>query len=145
MDIFDEKTKVYELMSNILNEKKELTRQYDWLQERLNEIEEILKSSYTKTDEEKKKAVEIESQKYFESKKSLLNKSTLDYAKVSRQIAHILKNSDVPLNIQTIHRGLQKLGVEVSRVNLSNNILRRMISEKSSKVTRAARGFYQYG
>lgn len=50
MDIFDKKIKVYELMSNILNEKRELNRQYGCLQERLNEIEKVLKSSYTKTD-----------------------------------------------------------------------------------------------
>lgn len=110
-------------MSNILNEKRELNRQYGCLQERLNEIEKVLKSSHTKTDGEKKKVVEIESQKYFESKKNMRNKSYLDYAKVARQITHILKSSDVPLTIQNIHSGLQKLGVEVSKVNVSNNIL----------------------
>ncbi|WP_207695619.1 hypothetical protein DOK67_0002236 [Enterococcus sp. DIV0212c] len=150
MERHDEKEKIYQLLHELIAERREITQQYYALKERLDFLnnekgtgiqpEPISRASPISAHGISKK--DIEHQKYV---LSLKTKHSIPYDKISRKISSILKEAGTPLNTKQIYCTLTKDSLfAVTYKNLSNNILPRAIRDNSINVEKAYRGFYQY-
>ncbi|HCJ4447718.1 TPA: hypothetical protein NR419_002497 [Listeria innocua] len=150
MDPIQEKEIIYKLMQELILERRELTKQYYFLKERLDildnqKIEHSKDKVVLSSKKEKQQNVlkrEIEYQKY---KLSLGRNKTLLRDKISTTICSILKESGVPLNTKQIyHTLINDFQISLTYQNLAHNILPKAAKEKNLNIERAYRGYYQY-
>ncbi len=92
MGIFDEKKEIYEQMKLLISERREITRTYYELKQKLDQIEKTLineseKKINSKTD---KWSTDVEYQKYILSRKEKRT-STIIYSDIALKIASFLK------------------------------------------------------
>lgn len=148
MNNSEEKEIIYQLMQAIMTERRQLTKQYFDLKDKLDQITDI-KTKISENDKlQQKTQVQIrketiENDKYFLSKKD--GTFYLPYSKIALQITHILKNSGIPLTNKQIYEKLvNDFHVSINYSNLSNNILPRMNTDSAINVEKITRGFWQY-
>ncbi|EIS4909455.1 hypothetical protein LZZ53_001879 [Listeria innocua] len=148
MNISDERETIYHLMQEIMTERRQLTKQYFDLKERLNKInlttiKVIEEQKPQKKSQSQIRKENIENDKYFLSKKE--GKTYLPYSKIALQISHILKKHGLPLSNKQIYEKLvNDFQLSINYSNLSNNILPRMNLDSSINVEKVTRGFWQY-
>ncbi|AQP73365.1 hypothetical protein ACEXFN_000651 [Listeria monocytogenes] len=148
MNISDERESIYHLMQEIMTERRQLTKQYFDLKERLNKInlttiKVIEEQKPQKKSQSQIRKENIENDKYFLSKKE--GKTYLPYSKIALQISHILKKHGLPLSNKQIYEKLvNDFQLSINYSNLSNNILPRMNLDSSINVEKVTRGFWQY-
>ncbi|WP_314066263.1 hypothetical protein [uncultured Vagococcus sp.] len=148
MNISDERETIYHLMQEIMTERRQLTKQYFDLKERLNKINLTIIKVIEEQKPQKKSQSQIrkeniENDKYFLSKKE--GKTYLPYSKIALQISHILKKHGLPLSNKQIYEKLvNDFQLSINYSNLSNNILPRMNLDSSINVEKVTRGFWQY-
>ncbi|EAC2925508.1 hypothetical protein TP95_14980, partial [Listeria monocytogenes] len=129
-------------------ERRQLTKQYFDLKERLNKInlttiKVIEEQKPQKKSQSQIRKENIENDKYFLSKKE--GKTYLPYSKIALQISHILKKHGLPLSNKQIYEKLvNDFQLSINYSNLSNNILPRMNLDSSINVEKVTRGFWQY-
>ncbi|HAK1345165.1 TPA: hypothetical protein H1122_002764, partial [Listeria monocytogenes] len=109
MNISDERESIYHLMQEIMTERRQLTKQYFDLKERLNKInlttiKVIEEQKPQKKSQSQIRKENIENDKYFLSKKE--GKTYLPYSKIALQISHILKKHGLPLSNKQIYEKL---------------------------------------
>ncbi|EAH0391601.1 hypothetical protein D3H08_14780, partial [Listeria monocytogenes] len=132
----------------IMTERRQLTKQYFDLKERLNKInlttiKVIEEQKPQKKSQSQIRKENIENDKYFLSKKE--GKTYLPYSKIALQISHILKKHGLPLSNKQIYEKLvNDFQLSINYSNLSNNILPRMNLDSSINVEKVTRGFWQY-
>lgn len=151
MDNSSEKKYVYEQMKLIIEERRELTKQYDELKERLDLIDHSkfrIEPTKDKTLRGKEKQTifkkESEYQRYMISKKSNQSKS-VPYQIIGLTISSILKEAGRPLSNKEIYTILNDSSeIEVNYKNLTMNILPKMDKDSKMNVERAYRGYWQY-
>lgn len=149
MDIRDEKCRVYEQLKLLMEERRELSRQYYDLKEYLIHLEDnqITKKTSEKLHREVKPMNiknEKELQDFFTQRKTIgkLHRSYKDYGFI---IASILKESGKPLSSKQVYRKLTEMcDVVPDYRNLVNNILPKINRDESLPVERAMRGYWQY-
>ncbi|HBL6231539.1 TPA: hypothetical protein LR709_001939, partial [Listeria monocytogenes] len=135
MNISDERESIYHLMQEIMTERRQLTKQYFDLKERLNKInlttiKVIEEQKPQKKSQSQIRKENIENDKYFLSKKE--GKTYLPYSKIALQISHILKKHGLPLSNKQIYEKLvNDFQLSINYSNLSNNILPRMNLDSS--------------
>lgn len=151
MDNSSEKKYVYEQMKMIFEERRELTKQYHDLKERLtlldqsnfkNEPEKLanFKAKEKKADFKK----ESEYQRYILSKNSYRSK-IISYQTIGLTISSLLKEAGRPLSNKEIYNRLNETNeIEVNYKNLTMNILPKMNKDSKMNVERAYRGYWQY-
>ncbi|MBF2397076.1 hypothetical protein [Listeria seeligeri] len=151
MDNSSEKKYVYEQMKMIVEERRELTKQYHDLKERLTlldhsnfkmEPEKLgdFKSKEKKDDFKK----ESEYQRYILSKNSYRSK-IISYQTIGLTISSLLKEAGRPLSNREIYNRLNETNeIEVNYKNLTMNILPKMNKDPKMNVERAYRGYWQY-
>ncbi|EAA0037412.1 hypothetical protein EGI36_14615, partial [Listeria monocytogenes] len=143
-----ERESIYHLMQEIMTERRQLTKQYFDLKERLNKInlttiKVIEEQKPQKKSQSQIRKENIENDKYFLSKKE--GKTYLPYSKIALQISHILKKHGLPLSNKQIYEKLvNDFQLSINYSNLSNNILPRMNLDSSINVEKVTRGFWQY-
>jgi len=127
MDKFDEKELIYQQMNLLMEERRELTKLYNALKDRLSNLDIKQDVDYSvKKNISKIPKSEIENQKYLLAKKEGI-KQNQSYQKISLTIASILKEASVPLSNKEIYRILTKEQLlTISYPNLTNNILPRI-------------------
>ncbi|HFP6581204.1 TPA: hypothetical protein ACHJYD_001987 [Enterococcus faecalis] len=149
MELLKEKETIYQLMKELITERRELTKQYYFLKERLKSLDtsqELNHSNeqvlFSRNNQSNSMKQEIEYQKYkLTSKKN----TTIPYDKISIIICSLLKESGTPLNTKQIYHILtQNYSFNLSYQNLTNNILPRTAKDQSLNIEKAYRGFYQY-
>ncbi|HAC1926891.1 TPA_asm: hypothetical protein GI967_13345, partial [Listeria monocytogenes] len=146
MNISDERESIYHLMQEIMTERRQLTKQYFDLKERLNKInlttiKVIEEQKPQKKSQSQIRKENIENDKYFLSKKE--GKTYLPYSKIALQISHILKKHGLPLSNKQIYEKLvNDFQLSINYSNLSNNILPRMNLDSSINVEKVTRGFW---
>ncbi|BDH63986.1 hypothetical protein [Enterococcus faecalis] len=151
MDDSSEKNNIYEQMKLIIEERRELTKQYYELKERLDLLDhsefEIALKKNDILEEKKKQSIfkkESEYQRYMISKKSNQSNS-IPYQIIGLKISSILKDSGRPLSSKEIHATLSESNeIEVSYNNLTMNILPKMNKDSKMNVEKAYRGYWQY-
>lgn len=145
MPIETEKLIIYQLMREIIEERRALSKHYYELKTRLDQLDKkvlnepkISETSLTILEKEK-----INQQDYFHKKNRTYHYNSFD--RVSRTIVSILKESPVPLNNKQILKKLtNEYELSLTLKNLTCNILPKMNSERSLPVQRAYRGYWQY-
>lgn len=146
MDQFDEKHYLYEQMSLIMKERRELTKLYVELKERLEQLD--VKPLDQELDQPNKNLInrkeEIEYQKYMlaknDTKKNISDPKTLGFT-----VASILKETGRPLSSKELFEKLIKKPVGyLTYSNFTNNILPKLNKDSSIHVERACRGYWQY-
>ncbi|MBO0422312.1 hypothetical protein [Enterococcus plantarum] len=145
MDKFDEKELIYRQMDLLMEERRELTKSYNELKDRLRnlDVEQDLDYSIKKNISKIPKS-DIENQKYLLAKKEGI-KQNQSYQKISLTIASILKEAGVPLSNKEIYRILtEEHQLKISYPNLTSNILPRIKEDSSIHVERAYRGYWHY-
>jgi hypothetical protein len=146
VSIQEEKRIIYELMREIILERRELSKQYYELREQLvaldnfKDISIVNKKNASLTILEKEK---IREEDYLHRK----NKSFhyIPFARISKNILSILKESPVPLSNKQLAEKLStdyEVGINYS--NLTSNILPKMLNERELPIEKAYRGYWQY-
>ncbi|GEU13453.1 hypothetical protein QuyetLC_24500 [Bacillus anthracis] len=151
MDNFSEKKLVYEQMNHIIEERRELTKQYYKWKKRLEsldnskiEVEPIKDRKFKKKENENIFKKENEYQKYMISKNDNQSKN-ISFQKIGLTISSILKEAGRPLSNKEIHTILcDSKEININYKNLTMNILPKMNKDSSINVERAYRGYWQY-
>ncbi|MEN2259889.1 hypothetical protein AAH971_00380 [Enterococcus faecalis] len=149
MDNASEKKYIYEQMHLIIEERRELTKLYFQLKERVSLLDksinykEIEKSNTLKVKREGNILnKESNYQQYILSKKS---SNSIPYQKIALTISSILKGSGRPLSNKEIHTILtNKHQIQIGYKNLTMNILPKMHNDSTMNIERAYRGYWQY-
>jgi hypothetical protein len=141
MDKYDEKELIYQQMDLLMKERRELTKTYNELKNRLVFLDSV---DTTKQQSSKIPPTEIENQKYMLAKKEGL-KGNQSYHKIRFTIASILKEAGIPLSNKEIYKRLtEEHQISISYSNFTHNILPRIKEDSSIHVERAYRGYWQY-
>ncbi|EDN7353297.1 hypothetical protein F3286_11770 [Listeria monocytogenes] len=149
MDNTLEKRYVYQQMHLIIEERRELTKLYFQLKERLLLLDEQIKDKElmeTNVPDIKREASilnkESNYQQYILSKKL---SSNIPYQKIALTISSILKGADCPLSNKEIHNILiNENQIQIGYKNLTMNILPKMNNDSKMNIERAYRGYWQY-
>jgi hypothetical protein len=150
MDIFDEKNAIYEQMKLLSTERRELTKAYFELKERLAQLDSTWKSKdkakamQLNPKDKKRFLQDIEYQKYMMNKGQSAH-PYLPYSIISLKIAAILKEAGRPLSNKELFVTLTEAQqFAISYKNLTHNILPRINKDSAVNVERAYRGYWQY-
>lgn len=150
MDNASEKKYIYQQMNLIIEERRELTKLYFQLKERLSLLDksvnskEIEKDNTLKEKREGNNTLNKESnyQQYILSKKTSTN---IPYQKIALTISSILKGSGRPLSNKEIYNILaNEKKIHIGYKNLTMNILPKMNNDSKVNIERAYRGYWQY-
>lgn len=149
MDNASEKKYIYQQMHLIIEERRELTKLYFKLKERLY----LLDKSINCKESEKGNTLKVKReesilnkesnyQQYILSKKS---SNSIPYQKIALTISSILKGSGRPLSNKEIHTILTNENqIQIGYKNLTMNILPKMNNDSKVNIERAYRGYWQY-
>lgn len=140
MDL-NEKEIIQKRITSVLKEIQILTKTYNFLLERLLEVDSDEEPIYYQNNETTYKK-EVEVQNYIHSKSN--KKRGYDYRSLALVIASVLKESGKPLSTKQIYEELNEMGYKLNHSNLSNNILYKINKDSSINVERACRGYWQY-
>ncbi|MFD2307276.1 hypothetical protein [Enterococcus termitis] len=146
MNDFQEKEVIYQLMSDIMQEKKELNQQFNLLKKKLEKLDFATGDTSTIAIAPELSLLKKERIKQQDAYNQQ-NKSNhyISFDRIARTIASILKQSEVPLsNKQLFKRIHAEYEITISYTNLTNNVLRRINESTSIPVERAHRGYWQY-
>ncbi|WP_138314738.1 hypothetical protein [Enterococcus faecium] len=145
MTINSERIMIYQLMQEIIKERRELSKQSFDLKSKLDSLEKeqdhfLGHSEPALTVFEKEK---INQQDYFFKNNKRSHHSSFD--RVSKNILSILKQSPIPLsNKQILNKLTKEYELSISLNNLTCNILPRMKNDQSLPIQKAYRGYWQY-
>ncbi|WP_279280477.1 hypothetical protein [Enterococcus gallinarum] len=136
---------IYNLMKEIIAERRELSRQYYDLKNRLDELKKPSVSSPNQTAENSKgENSQGEKESDFFSIVSNRTKK-MPFERIAFYIIEILRNSTEPVNNKDIISILSSdYGVYLKYSNLISNILPRMGQSKDFKIEKVSRGYWQY-
>ncbi len=148
MDKLDEKCRIYEQMKLIIEERRELTKAYFALKERLNELDctskfnqEIHSSQKQQRDQLKR---EHELQSYYANRNEA-DKHHRSYQDYGVTIASILKEAGKPLSNKQLYETLiASAEIYPTYQNFAHNILPQIQKDDGINVERAMRGYWQY-
>lgn len=148
MGVFDEKKAIYEQMKMLIEERRELTKTYYELKEKLEKLnrQKTGKEPIVQKHRLEKSgwAQEIEHQKYFLSKKNK-KLTSVSYRDLGLDIASFLKEVGVPVPTKRIYEMIkEKHKYEITYSNLRSNILPKINQDSSINIERAYRGYWQY-
>ncbi|MDT1956985.1 hypothetical protein MX629_00935 [Carnobacterium divergens] len=151
MDNSSEKKYVYEQMKLIVEERRELTKQYHDLKERLILLDHSnFKIESVKLDDFKGKEKKDDFKKESEYQRYILSKNShrskiISYQTIGLTISSLLKEAGRPLSNKEIYTLLNETNeIEVNYKNLTMNILPKMNKDSKMNVERAYRGYWQY-
>jgi hypothetical protein len=137
----DEKKRIYQQMTLLLDEIHRLTTLYDSWKERL--LDGPMARNVNKRSTPRSiYSVEVENQHYFENKR--VQRRNYDYQKIALWIASILKESGRPLSTKEIYQRLAESDCTLTYANLSSNILRKLHEDSKINVEKVTRGYWQY-
>lgn len=137
----EEKKIIYSLMKEIVEERRQLNKQYCDLKNWLTNLD---KKNISKDNSSQKNNVpNINNQKKFVEPISTFK--TIPFERIVTYITEILLNSDIPLSNKQLHNKINETyEINITYSNLTNNILPKINENKKIPVTRAYRGFWQY-
>lgn len=145
MSINNEKLIIYQLMRELVKERRELSKQYYDLKTQLDQLEkEDLVTGCNRNQSLKKIEKErIAQEDYYFSKNRTAHHNSFD--RISKNIVSILKQSGVPLsNKQIFEKLTSEYEISISLRNLTCNILPKMKNKRTLPIEKACRGYWQY-
>ncbi|ELS0478054.1 hypothetical protein R4Y59_002662 [Enterococcus faecalis] len=144
LSIEEEKRIIYELMRELIIERRELSKHYYELKQQLDDLgsNDLLENKEHRpmTVLEKEK---IRDSDYFHRNNK--NSHHISFDRISKNILSVLKESPVPLsNKQIAEKLTTEYELNVNYSNLTSNILPKMLKERSLPIEKAYRGYWQY-
>lgn len=145
LSIEEEKRIIYELMRELIIERRELSKHYYELKKQLDDLgnnNDILvnKEHRSMSVLEKEK---IRDSDYFHRNNK--NSHHISFDRISKNILSVLKESPVPLsNKQIAEKLTTEYELNVNYSNLTSNILPKMLKKRSLPIEKAYRGYWQY-
>lgn len=147
MFIYEEKKVVYQLMQEIVSERRELSKQYFDTEIRMGKLEKdgdrfahIKEIRLCALENEK-----VQYQDYFYRTNKIAHLNSFD--KISKNIVSNLKQSTIPFplsNKQILKKLTSEYELSISLKNVTNNILPKMKNKQSLPIQKAHRGYWQY-
>lgn len=145
LSIEEEKRIIYELMRELIIERRELSKHYYELKQQLDALGN---SNELSVNKEHKPMSELEKDKIRDSDYFYRNNKTahhISFDHISKNILSVLKESPVPLSNKRIaEKIITEYELNVSYSNLTSNILPKMLKERSLPIEKAYRGYWQY-
>ena len=144
LSIEEEKRIIYELMRELIIERRELSKHYYELKQQLDD----LGSNDLFENKEHRPMTVLEKEKirggdYFHRNNK--NSHHISFDRISKNILSVLKESPVPLsNKQIAEKLTTEYELNVNYSNLTSNILPKMLKERSLPIEKAYRGYWQY-
>ncbi|EJB2307212.1 hypothetical protein MUD73_000981 [Listeria monocytogenes] len=145
LSIEEEKRIIYELMRELIIERRELSKHYYELKQQLDDLG---KSNDLLVNKEHRPMSVLEKEKirdsdYFHRNNKKSHQISFD--RISKNILSVLKESPVPLsNKQIAEKLTTEYELNVNYSNLTSNILPKMLKERSLPIEKAYRGYWQY-
>lgn len=144
-----EKEIIYELMRQIIEERRELSRQYYDLKLRLDNFDKqsntILLSNPEKRSD---KIVSIHQQyerKRFPTQLPPKEAVKVPFERIAGYIIEILKGKDQPIPCKVIYKALEEdYHIYINYPNLVNNIMPKILRNGRFPVEKASRGYWEY-
>lgn len=148
LNIQEEKKIIYDLLEKLIDERREISKQYSKLKQRLDVLDNSKQMSVD-VSSEKKQAISVLEREKLRNQDYLFSKNKtqhqIPFDRTSKNILAILKQSPIPVSNKQL---LEKLNSEyelcISYKNLTCNILPKMLKERSLPIERACRGYWQY-
>ncbi|WP_301389607.1 hypothetical protein [Enterococcus entomosocium] len=144
LSIEEEKRIIYELMRELIIERRELSKHYYELKQQLDD----LGSNDLLENKEHRPMTVLEKEKIRESDyfhRNNKNSHHISFDRISKNILSVLKESPVPLsNKQIAEKLTTEYELNVNYSNLTSNILPKMLKERSLPIEKAYRGYWQY-
>ena len=152
MELWEEKRLIYELMKQVMEERRELSKNYYELKNHLNLLDEQKSRPLSKMKILRHNLKEIPENQPLEKRKlyegSIITKRQRDnypFERVAGYVIEVLREEGIPLNAKQIHGRLENdFEIYIGYANLKNNILRKMIDLDKFSIEKVTRGFYQY-
>lgn len=145
MDIDKEKELLYQLMRSVIEERRELSKQYMDLKNRLDSLDRSDPIINSKKDGEKGKA----SKHPFAEKRSEYpprRKSKKEpIERIAGYVSEILRKAAIPISsIEIYEQLISNYDLHIQYINFRNNILPRIEDLKQYSIEKAYRGYWQY-
>ncbi|HBI6482364.1 TPA: hypothetical protein K8H53_001671 [Listeria monocytogenes] len=145
LSIEEEKRIIYELMRELILERRELSKHYYELKQQLDDLDNsndlLVKKEHKPMSVLEKEKIR-DSDYFHRNNKSFHHKS---FDRMSKNILSILKGSPIPLsNKQIAEKLITEYELNVSYSNLTSNILPKMLKVRSLPIEKAYRGYWQY-
>ncbi|MGM0338577.1 hypothetical protein [Enterococcus sp. AZ007] len=145
MDIGKEKEIIYQLMRSVIEERRELSKQYLDLKSRLDNLNKNISTTVIQENELKKMEAVLPSMKkrneFFTQRKS--KKEPIE--RVAGYVSEILRSSEVPISSKAIYEQLvSNYDINIQYINFRNNILPKLEDFKQYSIEKAYRGYWQY-
>lgn len=144
MDTNKEKEIIYQLMRNLIEERRALSKQYMDLKVRLDRLDETLTADLSKMNSSHQNLEEEKDSKfgilppYKKVKKEPIER-------IAGYVSEILRDSSTPINSRDIFEALiQNYDVRIQYLNFRNNILPRLAEMNQFSIEKAYRGYWQY-
>lgn len=145
LSIEEEKRIIYELMRELIIERRELSKHYYELKQQLDDLG---KSNDLLVNKEHRPMSVLEKEKIRDSDYFHRNNKKshhISFDRISKNILSVLKESPVPLsNKQIAEKLTTEYELNVNYSNLTSNILPKMLKERSLPIEKAYRGYWQY-
>lgn len=145
LSIEEEKRIIYELMRELIIERRELSKHYYELKQQLNDLGN---SNDLLVNKELKPISVLEKEKIRDSDyfhRNNKNSHHIPFDRISKNILSVLKESPVPLsNKQIAEKLATEYELNVNYSNLTSNILPKMLKERSLPIEKAYLGYWQY-
>lgn len=144
MDINKEKEIIYQLMRNLIEERRDLSKQYMDLKIRLDNLDELHINESRNTDDNYST---IDKEK--ESKFGVIP----PYKKVKKEpieriggyVTEVLREASTPLKSKELYEALvRNYEVKIQYLNFRNNILPRLAEMNQFSIEKAYRGYWRY-
>lgn len=143
-----EKEIIYGKMRDIIQERRELSRQYFELKDQLNKLDSKgLSNPIQETVKEQSNSVHSLNNRteFFGAASIFKKRSRYSFESIASMVVEIIKKSGIPISIKTIHHKLvNDYQIDINISNLRNNIMPKICESKHFSIEKAYRGYWQY-
>ena len=144
MDTNKEKEIIYQLMRNLIEERRALSKQYMDLKVRLDSLDELHVSDSRNTDENYS-TIDNEKESRFGVIPPYKKVKKEPIERIGGYVSEILRDASTPLKSKEIYESLvQKYEVQIQYLNFRNNILPRLAEMNQFSIEKAYRGYWQF-
>lgn len=144
MDTNKEKEIIYQLMRNLIEERRALSKQYMDLKVRLDSLDDLHINDSRNTDENYS-TIEKEKESKFGVIPSYKKVKKEPIERIGGYVSEVLRGASTPLKSKDLYETLvQNYEVQIQYLNFRNNILPRLAEMSQFSIEKAYRGYWQY-
>lgn len=144
MDTNKEKEIIYQLMRNLIEERRALSKQYMDLKARLDSLDELHINDSRNTDE-RYSTIDNEKESKFGAIPPYKKVKKEPIERIGGYVTEVLRAASTPLKSKELYEALvRNYEVKIQYLNFRNNILPRLAEMSQFSIEKAYRGYWQY-